>query len=90
MCSSRRIDRADPELQVPDMKSIIEAVKQTSESLAAKQEGLDDEINDRFDHLVALVEQRRTNMLNQLHFKASAKREKLGKFSFFSFLSLSL
>ena len=61
------------------MKKIIEAVKDTSESLAAKEDALDEEINEKFDKLVSLVEQRRNCILNQLHFKISAKREKLGE-----------
>ena len=34
-------------------------------------------INDTFDQLAALLEQRRTCLLNQLHFRVAAKREKL-------------
>jgi len=63
--------------KVPEMKSGIERVKATAESLAAREEALDDEINDTCDQLVAMIEERRTNLLNQLHFRASTKREKL-------------
>merc|ERR1719300_334007 len=59
------------------MKESIERVKETSESLTAKEEKLDDEINDTCDQLVAMIEERRTHLLNQLHFRASSKREKL-------------
>jgi hypothetical protein len=64
--------------KVPTMKNSIERVKATTESLAAKEEALDDEINDTCDQLVAMLEERRTNLLNQLHFRVSTKREKLG------------
>ena len=132
------------------MKESIEKVKETTESLAAKEEKLDDEINDTCDQLViedhtdrddcdenlddeingtrrlksiippprrqhddhqlhrgddhlvldfddhmgiiimimmimvakvAMIEERRTHLLNQLHFRASTKREKLGESS---------
>jgi len=63
--------------KVPAMKESIEKVKETTESLAAKEEKLDDEINDTCDQLVAMIEERRTHLLNQLHFRASTKREKL-------------
>ena len=64
--------------KVPAMKNSIERVKATTESLTAKEEALDDEINDTCDQLVAMLEERRTNLLNQLHFRVSTKREKLG------------
>ena len=64
--------------KVPAMKNSIERVKSTTESLTAKEEALDDEINDTCDQLVAMLEERRTNLLNQLHFRVSTKREKLG------------
>ena len=54
--------------KVPAMKNSIERVKATTESLTAKEEALDDEINDTCDQLVAMLEERRTNLLNQLHF----------------------
>ena len=65
--------------KVPNIKSSIEDIKSTNESLLTKEEDLDDTINDRFDQLVAMIEQRRTCLLNQLHFRVSSKREKLGK-----------
>ena len=64
---------------VPEMKRGIERVTGTSESLTAREEALDDEINDTCDQLIAMIEERRTNLLNQLHFRVSTKREKLGK-----------
>jgi hypothetical protein len=64
--------------KVPAMKGGIERVKETTESLAAKEEALDDEINDTCDQLVAMIEERRTILLDQLHFRVSTKREKLG------------
>jgi len=63
--------------KVPNIKSSIEDIKSTNESLLTKEEDLDDTINDRFDQLVAMIEQRRTCLLNQLHFRVSSKREKL-------------
>ena len=67
--------------RVPTIRKNIEAIKATSESLGHKEEDLDDKINDTFDQLVALLEQRRTCLLNQLHFRIASKREKLGEFS---------
>ena len=64
--------------RVPNIKKSIESIKGTNESLLNKEDDLDDEINDRFDQLVAMIEQRRTCLLNQLHFRVSSKREKLG------------
>jgi len=63
--------------RVPNIKKSIESIKGTNESLLNKEDDLDDEINDRFDQLVAMIEQRRTCLLNQLHFRVSSKREKL-------------
>jgi len=63
--------------KVPKVKESIGAIKLTNESLVSKEEDLDDEINDTFDKLVAMIEQRRTCLLNQLHFRVSSKREKL-------------
>ena len=65
--------------KVPSIKKSIETIQLTSESLAHKEEDLDDDINDTFDQLVALLEQRRTSLLNQLHFRVASKRDKLGK-----------
>ena len=65
--------------KVPNIKRSIEDIKSTNDSLLTKEEDLDDVINDRFDQLVAMIEQRRTCLLNQLHFRVSSKREKLGK-----------
>merc|ERR1711892_359321 len=59
------------------MKESIEAIQVTNESLVNKEEDLHDEINDTFDQLVAMIEQRRTCLLNQLHFRVLSKREKL-------------
>ena len=64
--------------KVPAMKENIERVKETTASLTAKEEALDDEINDTCDQLIAMIEERRTHLLNQLHFRVSTKREKLG------------
>ena len=64
--------------KVPNIKKSIEEIKATNESLLNKEDDLDDEINDKFDQLVAMIEQRRTCLLNQLHFRVSSKREKLG------------
>lgn len=66
--------------KVPGIRKSIEAIRTTSESLGHKEEDLDDQINDTFDQLVARLEQRRTCLLNQLHFRIAAKREKLGEF----------
>ena len=74
-----RTSVTDIQDKVPSIKKSIEAIKLTSESLAHKEEDLDDDINDTFDQLVALLEQRRTNLLNQLHFRVASKRDKLGK-----------
>merc|ERR1719492_585916 len=68
---------ADIQDKVPSIKKSIETIKLTSESLAHKEEDLDDDINDTFDQLVALLEQRRTSLLNQLHFRVASKRDKL-------------
>ena len=65
--------------KVPNIKKSIETIKMTSESLGDKEEDLDDSINDTFDQLVAMLEQRRTSLLNQLHFRVASKRDKLGK-----------
>ena len=65
--------------KVPKIKESIEAIQVTNESLVNKEEDLHDEINDTFDQLVAMIEQRRTCLLNQLHFRVLSKREKLGK-----------
>ena len=64
--------------KVPNIKRSIEDIKSTNDSLLTKEDDLDDVINDRFDQLVAMIEQRRTCLLNQLHFRVSSKREKLG------------
>ena len=73
-----RTSVTDIQDKVPSIKKSIEAIKLTSESLAHKEEDLDDDINDTFDQLVALLEQRRTSLLNQLHFRVASKRDKLG------------
>ena len=65
--------------KVSGIKKSIETIKLTSESLGQKEEDLDDSINDTFDELVAMLEQRRTSLLNQLHFRVASKRDKLGK-----------
>ena len=65
------------EEKMPNVRKSIEAIKATSESLGHKEDDLDDVINDTFDQLVALLEQRRTCLLNQLHFRVASKREKL-------------
>ena len=65
--------------KVPGIRKSIEAIRTTSESLGHKEEDLDDQINDTFDQLVARLEQRRTCLLNQLHFRVASKREKLGR-----------
>jgi predicted transcriptional regulator len=65
--------------KVPNIKKSIADIKSTNESLVVKEEDLDDAINDKFDQLVAMIEQRRTCLLNQLHFRVSSKTEKLGK-----------
>jgi len=49
----------------------------TKESLSRKGEDLEDDINDKFDQVVALIEERRSCLLNQLHSRISSKREKL-------------
>ena len=67
--------------KVSGIKKSIETIKLTSESLGQKEEDLDDSINDTFDELVAMLEQRRTSLLNQLHFRVASKRDKLGKHS---------
>ena len=67
--------------KVSSIKKSIETIKLTSESLGQKEEDLDDSINDTFDELVAMLEQRRTSLLNQLHFRVASKRDKLGKHS---------
>ena len=74
-----RTSVTDIQDKVPKIKKSIETIKLTSESLAHKAEDLDDDINDTFDQLVALLEQRRTSLLNQLHFRVASKRDKLGK-----------
>ena len=66
--------------KVSGIKKSIETIKLTSESLGQKEEDLDDSINDTFDELVAMLEQRRTSLLNQLHFRVASKRDKLGKY----------
>ena len=68
--------------QVPAIRSSIEAIRATSESLGHKEDCLHDSINDTFDSLAAVLEQRRTSLLNQLHFRVAAKREKLGRQNF--------
>ena len=65
------------EAKVPNIRKSIESIKATSESLEHKEEDLDDVINDTFDQLVAMLEQRRTCLLNQLHFRVANKKEKL-------------
>ena len=64
--------------KVPNFKKSIADIKSTNESLVAKEEDLDDAINDKFDQLVAMIEQRRKCLLNQLHFRVNSKKEKLG------------
>ena len=66
--------------KIPKMQESIEAVKLIIESLVRKEEDLEDEINDTFDQVVALIEERRSCLLNQLHSRISSTREKLGKF----------
>ena len=65
--------------KVSSIKKSIETIKLTRDSLGQKEEDLDDSINDTFDELVAMLEQRRTSLLNQLHFRVASKRDKLGK-----------
>ena len=71
--------------KVSGIKKSIETIKLTSESLGQKEEDLDDSINDTFDELVAMLEQRRTSLLNQLHFRVASKRDKLGKYSDYTY-----
>merc|ERR550539_629572 len=72
-----RTSVADIQEKVPSIKKSIQSIKLTSESLGHKEEDLDDSINDTFDQLVAMLEQRRTCLLNQLHFRVASKRDKL-------------
>ena len=66
--------------KLPKMQESIDAVELTTEDLVSKGEDLEDEINDMFDQIVAMLEERRTCLLNQLHSRIDSKREKLGKF----------
>ena len=74
-----RTATAQVQEKLPSIKKSIQSIKLTSESLGHKEEDLDDSINDTFDQLVAMLEQRRTCLLNQLHFRVASKRDKLGK-----------
>lgn len=64
--------------RVPDIKMVVENVEETIASLNNKEEALTDEINDRFDELVAQLEARRADLLRQLHYRLETKRDKLG------------
>ena len=66
--------------RIPKLKESINAVKLIIESLLTKEETLEDEINDTFDQVVAIIEERRSCLLNQLHSRVSSTREKLVKF----------
>ena len=65
---------------IPKLKESINAIKLIIESLLTKEETLEDEINDKFDQVVAIIEERRSCLLNQLHSRVASHREKLGKF----------
>jgi hypothetical protein len=67
--------------RIPKMKEGIIAVKLIIESLRSKEETLEDEINDTFDQVVAIIEERRTCLLNQLHSRVSSTCEKLGRYT---------
>ena len=54
------------------MKEYIEAIKLVIKSLKIKEETLEDEINDTFDQVVAIIEERRACLLNQLHSRISS------------------
>ena len=66
--------------KLPKMQESIDTVELTTEDLVSKGEDLEDEINDMFDQIVAMLEERRTCLLNQLHSRIDSKREKLSKF----------
>ena len=66
--------------RIPKIRESVEAVKLIGESLLSKEETLEDEINDTFDQVVAIIEERRKCLLNQLHSRVSSTCEKLGKF----------
>ena len=70
------------------MKGNVGVIKLIIESLRAKEEALEDEINDKFDQLAAVLEERRTCLLNQLHSRVNTTCEKLGIISvlFLSFI----
>ena len=65
--------------RIPKLKESINAVKLILESLLTKEETLEDEINDKFDQVVAIIEERRSCLLNQLHSRVRSTQEKLGK-----------
>ena len=68
------------EAKEPTMKEYIEAIKLVIKSLKIKEETLEDEINDTFDQVVAIIEERRACLLNQLHSRISSTCEKLGNY----------
>jgi len=59
------------------MTGSVDVIKLIIESLRNKEETLEDEINDRFDQLAAIIEERRACLLNQLHSRVSSTCEKL-------------
>ena len=63
------------------MEECNDAINLILKSLQTKEENLEDEVNDTFDQVVAIIAARRTCLLNQLHSRVSSTREKLGKFT---------
>ena len=62
------------------MTGSVDVIKLIIESLRNKEETLEDEINDKFDQVAAIIEERRACLLHQLHSRVSSTCEKLGKF----------
>ena len=62
----------------PIVNNCLETVNITLESLRSKEQDLEDEINDKFDQVVAIIEERRACLLTQLHSRVSSVCEKLG------------
>ena len=68
------------------VKGKLEEISDVQQSLISKEENLEDEINDIFANITALLEGRRKEVIAQLRSRVDGKCQRLGKISFYCIL----